>query len=233
MPPAHVRDVTAGPARQPASVYTNCCVLSSWFGQERIAAIDTSSEEALADSLSECREVVKFLELPEALQKELAAAMKESGMYVPEDDEDWARAYTALRGVWASKVRKEPQVSPTRSPTHPPPRAPPPSFPVLIRQSVAVQYPRHAVSAVDSDLNRRTAVGPSVGSRSTASFSSRSRRSHESTRRGRASGTLPPRSARSGWTDASAAGAASSPHSGRSARTSACAMWASTMRTYA
>jgi hypothetical protein len=118
----------------PTSPSSDCCVSSSCVGQERIAAIDTSSEEALADSLRECREVVKFLELPEALQKELSAAMKDSGMYVPQDAEDWFRAHAALRGVWASKVRVKPQVSPT--PSHPPRPSPPVPVALMCRLAV-------------------------------------------------------------------------------------------------
>jgi alpha-glucan,water dikinase len=60
-------------------------------------------QEALADSLRECREVVKFLELPAELQSQLAAAMHASGMYVPQSADEWFDACHALRGVWASK----------------------------------------------------------------------------------------------------------------------------------
>lgn len=219
------------PSQQPASVYTDCCVSSSWSGQERIAAIDTSSEEALADSLREVREVVKFLELPEALQTELSAAMKASGMYVPEDAEEWFRAYNALRGVWASKVSVKPQASPTRSPTHLPPRAPP-----RVYQYVSVRlwpsnihaalYPYPQGTLLDArlsiHLSPHTPQHPSPPV--LVAFMIRLAVVEDQTAWAFAG---------PGRVDTGGTGAASSPHSGRSVRTSACATWASTMQTCA
>lgn len=69
-----------------------------------VLGIDTSTEEALADSLQRCRDTVMGLTIPDELQEELKTVMKRSGMYTPETEQDWEVAYQALRGVWASKV---------------------------------------------------------------------------------------------------------------------------------
>lgn len=41
--------------------------------------------------------------MPEDLKQQLTAAMKESGIPVPESQERWNMAIEALKGVWASK----------------------------------------------------------------------------------------------------------------------------------
>lgn len=42
-------------------------------------------------------------QVPAALREQLAARMSEAGIPVPESEERWEAALTALRGVWASK----------------------------------------------------------------------------------------------------------------------------------
>lgn len=41
--------------------------------------------------------------MPDELRQQLAAALKEGGIPVPESEERWGLALEALKGVWASK----------------------------------------------------------------------------------------------------------------------------------
>lgn len=53
--------------------------------------------------LARCRELAMEIKVPAALREQLAARMSEAGIPVPESEERWEAALTALRGVWASK----------------------------------------------------------------------------------------------------------------------------------
>eukprot|EP00878_Enallax_costatus_P005335 GHUV01005603.1.p1 GENE.GHUV01005603.1~~GHUV01005603.1.p1 ORF type:complete len:296 (+),score=66.79 GHUV01005603.1:2541-3428(+) len=53
--------------------------------------------------LAKCRELAMQVKVPGELKEQLAAAMRESGIPVPENEERWNMAMEALRGVWASK----------------------------------------------------------------------------------------------------------------------------------
>jgi hypothetical protein len=73
--------------------------------EQCVSQIDTSSEELLADSLALCRDTVMLLQIPQELTSELMSVMKDAGMYQPASEDEWQAAFTALKGVWASKVR--------------------------------------------------------------------------------------------------------------------------------
>jgi alpha-glucan,water dikinase len=51
--------------------------------------------------LSHC--LVLHLQVPGELRQQLAAALKESNIPVPESEQRWGMAIEALKGVWASK----------------------------------------------------------------------------------------------------------------------------------
>uniref|UniRef100_A0A383VC26 Uncharacterized protein n=1 Tax=Tetradesmus obliquus TaxID=3088 RepID=A0A383VC26_TETOB len=53
--------------------------------------------------LARCRELAMQVQVPGELRQQLAAALKESGIPVPENEQRWSMAIEALRGVWASK----------------------------------------------------------------------------------------------------------------------------------
>eukprot|EP00899_Mesostigma_viride_P027488 jgi/Mesvir1/7924/Mv11848-RA.3 len=75
-----------------------------------IAGIDESSEESLERTLKEVRDFVMTVNAPPALVAELQAGMKKAGMDVPEG-ERFAKCFTALKGVWASKWNSRAYVS--------------------------------------------------------------------------------------------------------------------------
>ena len=68
-----------------------------------VAAIDDSSETALERSLAACRACVKHIAAPAGMLDEIEAAMVAAGIPAPEDEDRWAKAWSALTDVWASK----------------------------------------------------------------------------------------------------------------------------------
>ncbi|KAK9809702.1 hypothetical protein WJX73_007079 [Symbiochloris irregularis] len=76
--------------------------------EEAIAAIpETHAEEAL----KRCHSIAMEVQTPPKLQQELAAAMKEAGIPVPDSEDRWQQALTALKGVWASKYNERAMLS--------------------------------------------------------------------------------------------------------------------------
>jgi len=53
--------------------------------------------------LAKARELAFQVTVPHGLKDQMAKAMSESGILVPESEERWGMAFNALKGVWASK----------------------------------------------------------------------------------------------------------------------------------
>jgi alpha-glucan,water dikinase len=63
----------------------------------------TSALASVPAALARCRSLAERVAVPPALRSELAAALESSQIPVPESEERWQLAESALRSVWASK----------------------------------------------------------------------------------------------------------------------------------
>jgi len=79
-------------------------VSSMWsMDQNDMARAHHGAHVSAAEVLGECRKLAMQVQVPRAVRDDLEAAMRTAGLPVPENDQRWAAALEALKGVWASK----------------------------------------------------------------------------------------------------------------------------------